>query len=156
MEDKKVVITNLVDATVGINIPELRLNRTWEKKGAKKMIPFSVLQEAIYDNGTEYLFKQKILYIEDKEVRIELGLEEPDSKEELLLNEKQMKRYLTVLPLNELKEAIKTMGQGPLQSLIQYAVDNEIVNIERCDLIKKITGKDIIAMIQFKRSEQEG
>ena len=61
---------------------------------AKKTIDLEVLKEAIYDPGTEYLFKQKILYIDDKEVRIELGLEEPDSEEEYILTDKQNSEYI--------------------------------------------------------------
>ena len=156
MENKKVVIENLVKSVVSINIPELRLSRTWEKKGAKKTIDLEVLKEAIYDPGTEYLFKQKILYIDDKEVRIELGLEEPDSEEEYILTDKQKKRYLTTLPVNELKSILPTLGSGQIQDLIDYAVENEIVDFERSEIIKKFTHKDIVKMVEFKRQKEEG
>ena len=156
MENKKVTIENLINSIVSINVPELRLSRTWEKKGAKKTIDLEVLKEAIYDPGTEYMFKQKILYIDDKDVRIELGLEEPDSNEEYILTDKQKKRYLTTLPVSELKQVLPTLGAGQVQDLIDYAVENNIVDFERSEIIKKFTNKDIIKMVQFKREKEEG
>ena len=154
-DDKKVVIENLVHATVGINIPDLRLNRTWEKKGAKKIIPFGVLKEAIYDPGTEYLFKEKILYIEDKEVRVELGLEEADSQEEYVLSDAQKERLLKKMPVSELKLKLPTLGAGQIEDLIDYAVDNEIIDFDRAEVIKQFTQKDIVKMIQMQREKKE-
>ena len=154
-DDKKVIIENLISATVGINIPDLRLNRTWEKKGAKKIIPFGVLKEAIYDPGTEYLFKEKILYIEDKEVRVELGLEEADSKEEYVLSDAQKERLLKKMPASELKITLPTLSVAQIEDLIDYAVEHEVVDFDRADIIKQFTKKDIIQMIKMQREKKE-
>ena len=75
MENRKVIIENMTNSRVGIDIPELRLMRIWEKKGVKKPVDFDVLKEAIYNEGVEYMFKTGILYIDDIDVKIELGLE---------------------------------------------------------------------------------
>lgn len=154
MENKKVIVKNMINSVVGLNLPDLRLTRTWERKGVKKTIDLDVLREAMYDPGTEYMFRNKILYIDDKDVRIELGLEDPESKTDFLLDEKQMKRYLTVLPVKELKEALPKMGEGQVEALIDYAVKNEIVNFDRCQAIKDFCGKDIINIIQLNRKDE--
>ena len=36
MENKKVIVTNMVNRRVGMTLPDLHFKRTWEKKGAKK------------------------------------------------------------------------------------------------------------------------
>lgn len=64
---EKVKIKSLVNGTVGIRSDELRINRTWEKKGAVKPIDLEVLEELIYDPGVEYMFKEGILGIDDLE-----------------------------------------------------------------------------------------
>jgi len=81
MENKQVELISMVDAYVGIDVPDLHLKRLWERKGAKKKIPFEVLKEAIYDPSVDYLLRQGILYIEDLDVKIELGLEDEEAKE---------------------------------------------------------------------------
>ena len=70
MEDKQVVLISTINAYVGIDVPDLHLKRLWERKGAKKTIPMSVLREAFYDPSVEYLLRQGILYIEDLDVKI--------------------------------------------------------------------------------------
>ena len=59
MEDK-VKVVNLISSRVNINIPDIRLNRVWEKKGAIRIIPFEQLEEAMYNPGVEALFKEGI------------------------------------------------------------------------------------------------
>ena len=49
MENRKVIIENMTNSRVGIDIPELRLMRIWEKKGVKKPVDFDILKEAIYN-----------------------------------------------------------------------------------------------------------
>ena len=45
MENKRIMIENLVNRQVGITIRELNLSRSWEKKGAKKPIELDVLKQ---------------------------------------------------------------------------------------------------------------
>ena len=61
MENKKVMLINMVNRRVGIDVPDLRLSRVWERKGAKKPIDLDVLKEAFYDPGVEYLLREGIL-----------------------------------------------------------------------------------------------
>ena len=79
MENKKVMIENCVNHEVGIVLPELGIRRTWERKGAKKSIDLSLLREAMYEPGVEYMFTSGMLYIDDLEVKKELGLEPEDA-----------------------------------------------------------------------------
>ena len=76
MENKQVELVSTINAYVGIDVPDLHLKRLWERKGAKKSIPLDVLREAIYDPSVEYLLREGILYIEDLDTKIELGLED--------------------------------------------------------------------------------
>lgn len=161
MENKQVVLTNMIESYVGIDIPDLHLKRLWEKKGAKKKIPFDVLQEAIYDPSVEYLLRQGILYIDDLDVKIALGLEDEEVKEsgaELKiqpLKDEEIKRLLTVVPFYDFKDKINTLTKEQVTEVINYAIKNEITDYEKSEFLKELTGTDIIRTVQLNRSEKE-
>ena len=156
--DKKVKVTNLISSRVNINIPELTIRRVWERKGVVRTIPFEQLEEAMYHPGVEALFKNGVLGIEDMEVKRALGLEPEDAKEPvniITLNDQQRKRYLTVMPLPEFKEKIKELSRDQLSELAQFAIQNEIADFDKSEVLKKMIGTDIIECIKLNRADQE-
>lgn len=157
MENKQVMITNTIKSRVGINVPELHLKRVWEKKGVKKPIDFETLQQAFYDSSVEYLLREGILYIDDMEVKIALGLEEEGAKAPsiVVLSEADLNRYLTVMPLFEFKEKIKTLGREQIQALVDYAIEKELTPYDKCEILKEITQTDIIRAVQLNREDKE-
>ena len=157
MEDK-VKIVNLISSRVNIDVPDVRLKRVWEQKGAVKAVPFDQLEEALYDPGVEALFREGILGIEDLEIKKKLGLEPEDAIEPvniIVLNDTQRKRYLTVMPLSEFKTKIKELPPEQVRELAQFAIINELVDFEKDEIIKKITGTDIIGTIQMNKADKE-
>lgn len=156
--EEKVKVVNLISSRVNINIPDIRLHRVWEKKGAVKTVPFDQLQEAIYNSGVEALFTEGILGIEDLEIKKKLGLEPEEATEPvniIVLDEAQRKRYLTVMPLNEFKAKIKELPLEQVKELARFAISNELIDFEKAEIIKKMTGTDIIGTIQMNRADQE-
>lgn len=157
MEDK-VKIVNLISSRVNIDVPDVRLKRVWEQKGAVKAVPFDQLEEALYDPGVEALFREGILGIEDLEIKKKLGLEPEDAIEPvniIVLNDTQRKRYLTVMPQSEFKTKIKELPLEQVRELAQFAITNELVDFEKDEIIKKITGTDIIGTIQMNKADKE-
>lgn len=158
MENKKVKVKSLVNGKMRIFLPDLRLNVRWERKGQTRQIDFDTLQEALFDYGTEYLFKQGMLGIEDMETKIALGLEPEGATEPQLikiLSEEQMKRMMTVMPVFEFKEEIKTVPREQVLNLVDYAVEHEYSDINKCDVLKEMTGIDIISAIRLNREDKE-
>lgn len=162
MENKQVVLTSMVDAYVGINVPDLRLKRLWERKGAKKTIPLDVLREAFYDPSVEYLLRQGILYIDDLDVKIELGLEEESAREPdaqlniQILTDDEIRRLLTVMPIFEFKEKLKELNREQVKNIADYAIKHEITNFEKAECLKEQLGIDIIRTVQLNRMDKEG
>lgn len=156
--ENKVKVVNLISSRVNINIPDVRLSRVWERKGAVRVIPFEQLEEAMYNPGVEALFREGILGIEDLEVKKALGLEPDDATEPvniITLNDNQRKRYLTVMPTGEFKVKIKELPIEQIRELAQYAIDNEIVAFDKAEIIKKMIGTDIIGSIQLNKADTE-
>ena len=158
MDERRVVIENLTNGSVGIHVPELRLKRRWERKGVKKIIPFDVLQEALYDPGVEYMFTQGILYIDDMKTKQDLGLEPEEAtvpENVIILTDAQKKRYLTVAPLKDLKEIVQKLSHEQVLDLVDFAIANELIDIDKDNFLKKITNVDIVSAIQLNRQSKD-
>ena len=156
--EKKIKVKNLVNGRVGITLPDLRLNVNWDRKGQTRMIDFDTLQEALYDYGTEYMFKEGMLGIDDMETKIALGLEPEGATEPQLikvLDDDQMKRMMTVMPVFEFKKELETIPREQILNLVDYAVQNEYSDIKKCDVLKEITGIDVISAIRLNREDKE-
>ena len=156
--ETKVKVENLISSRVNIVIPELNLRRVWEKKGAVKTIPLEQLEEAMYNPGVEALFRDGTLGIADMEVKKYLGLEPEDAEEPvniIILNDQQRKRYLTVMPTAEFKEKVRELPIEQVRELAQYAIQNEIANFDKAEIIKQMIGTDIIGTIQLNKADQE-
>ena len=158
MENKQISIVNMAKSRVGINIPDLHIKRIWEKKGVKRLIDFDSLQQAFYDPSVEYLVREGILYIEDEQARIELGLQEAGSKEPdiIILSDSDLRRYLTIMPSFDFKEKVKSLGREQIQALVDYAIENELTDFDKCEFLKQITQTDIISAVQLNRANKEG
>ena len=159
MENKQVTLTNTIKSRVGINVPELMLKRTWEKKGVKRNIDFNTLREAFYYPSVEYLLREGILYIDDMDVKIELGLEEPEAKAPtaiVILSDSDMQRYMTTMPIYDFKDKVQNLGKEQVQALVDYAIENKHTSFDKCDYLKKLTGTDILSAVQLNKANEEG
>lgn len=160
MENRKVMVKSESTGRLSINLPELQLKRIWEKKGTIRPISFEDLQQALYVPGVEYMFKEGMLSIESMQDKIDLGLEPEGTKEDspvniIILNDSQKKRYLTVLPISEFKQELEKLPYEQINSLVDYAIEKELMDMDKCDILKEKTGIDIIRAIQLNRQAKE-
>lgn len=160
MENRKVMVKSESTGRLSINLPELQLKRIWEKKGTIRPISFEDLQQALYVPGVEYMFKEGMLSIESMQDKIDLGLEPEGTKENspvniIILNDSQKKRYLTVLPISEFKQELEKLPYEQINSLVDYAIEKELMDMDKCDILKEKTGIDIIRAIQLNRQAKE-
>lgn len=156
--NKKVKIESLTNGKIVIQSDEFRLRRVWERRGAVKTIDFDVLEELIYDPGVEYMFKQGILGIDDLEVKKALGLEPEDAEEPvniITFDEKKMDRLMKVMPLSEFKAEINKAPIEQVRLLVEYAIEKEYTDFEKCEYLKELTQTDIITAIKLNRKAKE-
>ena len=154
----KVIVTSMVNGIIGINRPEYRLVKTWPQKGAKLPIEKEALRQAIYEPGVEYMFKKGMLYIDDMDFKIELGLEEEGAKAPtniIPVDEKYLERLLKRMPVFEMKAAIKAMNGEQRHELIDYAAKQTDIQMDRVTAIKEITGTDLFKVIELKKQQEE-
>lgn len=155
--ENKVKIENLISSRVILSMPELRLKRVWEKKGAIKTIPFEQLEEAIYDPGVESLFVDGVLGIADMDVKKKLGLEPEEAEEPvniIVLSDKERKEWLVDLSVAEFRNKIKDLPREQVIELANYAVDNEITNFEKSEILKRVVGIDVLSRVKLNRDNK--
>ena len=144
---------------ISVNIPDLSFKREWPNKGASVLIEKETLEEMMYDSGFKYMIDTGMLYIEDLEVKKELGLEPEDATEPvniIVLNDNDMKRMMTAMPQFEFDAKLKTLNYEQMLALADFAIKNELGDFGKCDAIKKACGKDILTAIKLNREDKEG
>ena len=154
----KVIVTSMVRGIVSINRPEHRLVKTWPKKGTKLPVDKDALREAIYEPGVDYMFKNGMLYIDDMNFKIELGLEEEGTSAPTAIipvDEKYLERLLKRMPVAEMKAAVKAMNAEQQQEVIEYACGQDDIQMNRIQAIKEVTGTDLFKVIELKRQREE-
>lgn len=148
MDNKIVYVTNMANHKVGIKMPDLNLKVVWEKRGARKPISEEKLQMAMYDAGVEYMFNQGILVIEDKEVEKELNIEE------VALTDKQMENLWKNATNVDFKIRVKELPYEQIKLLANWAVENNIMDLKKAEIIKELIGTDIITKVTFKHGDE--
>lgn len=158
MEKEMVTVISTVNGVVGIYLPDLRFKKEWIRKGQRQKIDKDLLQDIMYDPGSEYMFRTGMLYIEDMDIKKEIGLEPEEAIEPvniIVLDEKQLNRYLTVMPLHEFKENVKKLSIEQAKNLVDYAVQKETITFDKAEFLEKVTGLNAMSMIQLNRKNKE-
>lgn len=158
MEKERVKIISQHNGPVSVIVPELRFSREWMSKGATIPVEKETLEELMYDPGFKYMIDTGMLYIEDMQVKKDLGIEPEDAEEPvniIILTDKEKERMMTVLPLIEFKIKLKTLNYEQLQDLADFAIRHELSDFQKAEEIKKACGKDIINAIRLNREDKE-
>lgn len=159
MEDEKIVIISNVNSRVGVLLPEINFSRKWPGKGSKVIVDKATFEHMMYDTGARYMFETGMLYVEDMEIKQEVGLEPEGVKEPvniIILDDKQRQRYMSVMPISEFVNNIKKLNFEELQNLADYAIEHELIgDLKKCEEIQKLIGKDIIAAIRLNKQDKE-
>ena len=150
----KVMVTSMVGGTISAASLE---HRVWNKKGQKLPVSKDVLREAIYEPGIEYMFKKGILYIDDMEMKIELGLETPGTTaptEVLPVDDKYLNRVLRLMPISEMKAAIDKMSIVQKQELVDYTSKQNDIQLDRLAIVSEKCNVDILKTIELNRQKE--
>ena len=156
---EKIRVISKHQGPISVNIPDLRFKREWPNKGSSIPIERETLEEMMYDSGFKYMIDTGMLYIEDLEVKKELGLEPEDATEPvniIVLNDNDMKRMMTAMPQFEFDAKLKTLNYEQMLALADFAIRNELGDFGKCDAIRKACGKDILTAIKLNREDKEG
>lgn len=156
---EKVKVKSMVMHKVSVSSADLRFSRTWPGYGAVVSIDREVLDELIYDVGFRNMLTSGILYIEDMQVKKDLGLEPETATEPqniIVLTEKDKRYYMSSdLSLVGFKEKIKKLSMEQIYELCNYAINNKLLDVEKAKVLKEVCGRDIIAAVNLTAKNEE-
>ena len=155
--DDKVIVNSMVSGRVSIIMPDLRMKKTWPRKGTKLPISKDFLREAIYDEGVYSLFADGDLDFDDMDFKIELGLEDEGTKaptKVIPMDEKYMERILKFMPIMEMKENLHKMSNDQKNEFLDYACHQTDINLDRIRVIDEIFGSNLLRTIELERQKE--
>ena len=164
----KVKVVSCVNYSVGLIIPEHHFARNFDREGSFAWVDKDVLEEGMNSIGVQTLFKEGMLKIEEAVAPIK-GDETPEEIEEankeiveelndalyegepepVILNNGQIIRLLKLGTLAELEKTLNEAAAETKQKIIDVAVKEKFTDYEKCALIKKYLGQDILRMVQL-------
>ena len=156
MELTKGTITNTTNHSILIELPESKFRRTWQKDASMK-VDLEILREAIYDAGFKAFIDEGVLFIEEKEIRVELGLEEEDAEKPFItiLKPAQMTRLIKAASIEEFKTILSEITKEQALSLVDMAIKEKSISMDKLMALKEKTGIDVVKAIELERQNEE-
>ena len=156
MELTKGTVTNTTNHSVLIQLPDIKFRRTWQKDSSIK-VDIEVLREAIYDTGFKAFIDEGVLFIEEKEIRVELGLEEEDAEKPFItiLKPMQMTRLIKSATIDEFKTTLKEITKEQALTLVDMAIKDKTISMDKLMALKDKTGIDVVKAIELERQNEE-
>lgn len=157
MSDKIKVISAYNGRCV-VNNRDLSIRRFWQGRGDTVTFTKEQIEGLMYDPAFSNMIKEGYLYIDDMEVKKEIGIEpeEAENPTIILMDEKQLKRYWKDMPLSQFKVETKTLTQQQITSLAEYAIRHgDEGSIEKANYLTKISNRNILKGIELERQSKE-
>lgn len=154
----KINITSTTVGEVSVFEPSIPFRASWPTKGSTRAVEKDVIEQLLYTPGFKYMIDTGMLYIEDLDQKKELGLEPEDATEPvniIVLSDADKKKYLTMYSLDKFKQEIKKLSREQLIDLADYAIEKEIADFGKSEVIEKACGKNIIKGIQLAKANKE-
>lgn len=154
----KVNIVNATRGSVFVEVREIPFRHDWTVQGAKFAVEHEVLEQLMYDKGFKYIIDTGILYIEDMEEKKALGIEPEEAEEPvnvIVLTDKERRRYMVNLSLEEFKEKVRKLSYEQVTQLADYAVANRLADFDKAEFLKELCGRDILQAIRLSAQNKE-
>ena len=153
----KIKVINAARGRCVINNRDLGIKRVWQSRGDVVFFTKEQIEALMYDPAFSNMVNEGYLYIEDMEVKKEIGIEPEDATEPtaILLDDKQLKRFWKDMPLAQFKIETKNLKKVQLDSLAEYAIREGGGSIEKANYLSKISGYKILKGIELEEQSKE-
>ena len=135
-------------------MPEYGVNRKWTTKGQVIPLPYDTVEQMLWHEGFRKMIDRGILYIENMQDKIDLGLEPADASEPetiQVLSEIQIKNLLISQPYEVFKREVSSLNMTQINNIVNYAIANEIVDVQKAELLRIVSDIDILKAISNKK-----
>ena len=154
MSDKVKVISSF-DGRCGIDNSDLHISRRWPARGASVMLDKEIIEELMYDDAFRNMVEDGTLYIEDLELKKELGIEPEDAETPTIiyLSDKELERFWKNMPLAQFKIEVEKLRKAQIDSLVDYAVKHgDDGSIPKANFLTEISGRNVLKGIELRKS----
>lgn len=144
--------------TVIVHEPAYGIHREFLGKGTVQVIPFDTVEQLLWRPGFANLIKSGILYIEDMQDKIDLGLEDPDTKTPTKIRILTPEQILTLLKVKDYDNFVKDiegLSIDQVNNIVDFAVENEILDTKKINYLKELTDRDVLKILARKREMAE-
>lgn len=151
-------LKSTVNKTVGVKLPEYNVNRVWKQKGQTIPLPYDTVEQMLWNEGFRNMIDRGILYIDNLQDKIDLGLEPEDAKKPeniIVVSDTEIKNLLTVSTLEQFKKSVDRLNRTQIDNIINYAVINDLVDVAKAMYLKELTGVDILENVSRKKKLEE-
>lgn len=154
MSDKVKVISSF-DGRCGIDNSDLHISRRWPARGASVMLDKEIVEELMYDDAFKNMIEDGTLFIDDMELKKELGIEPEDAETPTIiyLSDKELERFWKNMPLAQFKVEVKKLRKAQIDSLVDYAVEHgDDGSIPKANFLTEISGRNVLKGIELRKS----
>ena len=155
----KVKIISAFDGRCGIDNADLHISRRWPARGSVVTLDKETVEELMFDDAFKNMVEDGTLYIEDFELKKELGIEPEDATAPTIiyLSDKELERFWKIMPLAQFKVEVKKLKKAQVDSLVDYAIQHgDEGSIPKANYLTEISGRNILKGIELKKAAQEG
>ena len=153
----KIKVINTLGHEVGLVVRDFNFNRHIAPHGFI-MVKREDFEQIMYDPGVSNMINEGTIYIEDLEVKKDLGLEPEDAEEPvniIVLDEKKQRQMMIATPLDEFKKIFDKLSTDQRQSLADYAIEHRLADYDKCEYIRLNCGRDVIKAIRLGDQNKE-
>ena len=151
-DDTMVKLVNMMDSPTGYKL----MNGTFRRFAprASMSVTAGEVREVSNMPGTITLF-QNYLRVDNKDLATELGVSDDSFEHEYSWGKDEIVGALTTEPIEVLLDALDYAPDAIKESLVDFAVELEIPDVNRRKAIKEATGKDVTKMIEIKNAYKD-
>lgn len=157
MSDKIKVISAARGRCV-INNRDLGIRRIWQARGDVVLFTKEQIESLMYDPAFSNMVQEGYLYIEDMEVKKDIGIEPEDATTPtiILMNDKELNRFWKIMPVSQFKVEVKKLTKQQITSLAEYAIRHgEDGSIDKANYLSSVSGYNILKGIELEKQSQE-
>ncbi|MBQ5917921.1 MAG: hypothetical protein IIW92_05135 [Lachnospiraceae bacterium] len=141
-----------------INSRELNIRRIWRGRGDVVIFSKEDIEKLMYDAAFSNMIREGYLYIEDMDIKKEIGVEPEDAETPtiILLDDKTLDRFWRLMPFAQFKIETKSLTKAQITMLAKYAIlHGEDGNIEKANYLSDISGYQILKGIELEKQSKE-
>ena len=157
---KKVKVKNNTTHDVGYTMQNSGLVKNW-LPGQTIMVKLEEIEEGLYEPGIKVLFTEGLLIMENPKDRIACGLAVEDENNEVIeditgvYTKEQITKALQSDKLIDLVEILRNCTKATQSAVVDTALELGILDGKKNAEIVKYTGKDVIAIYQYRKRLEE-